>query len=41
MKEDLKMLDIYLKYKMAEEIIGTVLSLIIILVIIIYYLFKK
>lgn len=35
------MLDNYLKFKMAEEIIGTVLSLIIILVIIIYYLFKK
>lgn len=35
------MLDNYLKFKMAEEIIGTVLSLIIILVVIIYWFKNK
>lgn len=40
MKEVLKLIDNYLKFKMIEEIAGTVLSLIVILVIVIY-LFKK
>lgn len=35
------MLDSYLKFKMVEEIIGTVLSLIIILVVIIYWFKNK